>query len=171
MKASSTLGGFAGAIALTVLNETIKKINPQAPRLDLLGENAVAKLMKGNGALPQIAQKYFPLAADLISNSLFYGMARGNNSSNTLLRGTLLGLAAGVGAVVLPKQVGLPAQHTARTNETKLLTVAWYVVGGLVAGLVINAMDSGPKTYTTAEIKEGVVNAGEEISKKVTETV
>lgn len=171
MKASSTLGGLAGAIALTVLNETVKKINPQAPRLDLLGENAVAKLMKGNGPVPQIVQKYFPIAGDLISNSLFYGMAKGNNSSNTLLRGTLLGLAAGVGAVVLPKQMGLPAQHTARTTETKLLTVAWYVIGGLVASFAINALDRGSKVPETKEIEKGAVRAGKEFTKQVSEMV
>ena len=171
MKASSTIGGLAGAVALTLLNETVKKFNPAAPRLDLLGENAVAKLMKGNGPVPQIVQKYFPLAGDLMSNSLFYGMARGNNSSNTFLRGALLGLSAGVGAVVLPKQLGLSEGPTNRTTETKLMTIGWYVVGGLVAALVINAIDKGPKVPEDKELKQAAVHAGKEIVKDVSQLV
>jgi hypothetical protein len=171
MKASSTLGGLAGAVALTLLNETVRKFSPNAPRLDLLGENAVAKLMKGNTFIPQAVQQFFPLAGDLVSNSLFYGMARGSNSSNTLMRGALLGLAAGVGAVVLPKEIGLPTKHTNKTTETKLMTLGWYVVGGLVAALVINALDSGPKIPENTELKEGAVNAGKKIVKEVAQTV
>ncbi len=167
MNASSTLGGLAGAIALTIVNETAKRIDPKAPRLDLLGENAVARLVKGSGPVPQIAQKYFPVAADLISNSLFYGMARGNSTSNTLLRGTLLGLAAGVGAVVLPKQMGLPSEHTGKTTETKLLTVAWYVIGGLVAAFAINAMDNGRKSSVTSDIREEAETIGKDITNQV----
>jgi hypothetical protein len=171
MKASSTIGGLAGAVALTLLNETVKKFSPNAPRLDLLGENAVAKLMKGNSFIPQVVQQYFPLAGDLVSNSLFYGMARGKNSSNTLVRGALLGLAAGVGAVVLPKEIGLPERHTNKTTETKLMTLGWYVVGGLVAALVINALDSGPKIPENSELKEGAANAGKKIVKEVAQMV
>jgi hypothetical protein len=171
MKASSTIGGLAGAVALTLLNQTVKKLTPDAPRLDLLGENAVAKLMKGSGGIPQVLQKFFPLAGDLLSNSLFYGMAKGSNSSNTLVRGALLGLSAGVGAVVLPKQLGLPEKPTNRTTETKLMTIGWYVIGGLVASLVINALDKGPKIPEDKEVKDGAVRAGKEIAKEVSQLV
>jgi hypothetical protein len=36
-------GGLAGAVALTLLHETIKRITPNAPRMDLLGMNAITK--------------------------------------------------------------------------------------------------------------------------------
>jgi hypothetical protein len=169
MKASSTIGGLAGAVALTLLNETVKKISPSTPRPDLLGENAVAKLMKGNGFVPQVVQQYFPLVGDLVSNSLFYGMARGNNSSNTLARGAMLGLAAGIGAVILPKEIGLQSRHTEKTTETKLMTIGWYLLGGLVAALVINVLDSEPKIPENKELKEGAANAGKKIVKRVAE--
>lgn len=171
MKASSTIGGLAGAVALTLLNQTISKVSPNAPRLDLLGENAVAKLLKGSGPLPTVVQKFFPLAGDLVSNSLFYSMARGNNSSNTFMRGAALGLAAGVGAIVIPKQLGLTPQHTNKTTETKLMTIGWYVVGGLVAALVINALDKGPKIPENKSLEDSLVHAGKELTKKVAETV
>jgi hypothetical protein len=167
MKGSSTLGGIAGAVALTLLNEGVKKINAEAPRLDLLGENAVAKLMKGNDILPNAVRKFFPLAGDLVTNSLFYGMAKGTTSQNTLLRGTLLGLTAGIGALTLPKHLGLKEEHTNKTTERSIMTVAYYVVGGLVAAAIINLLDKRDHTPEPAEIKSGVKNIAKKVGKEV----
>ena len=107
MNAISTLGGLAGAVALTLMNEGVRKVDKNAPRLDLLGQNALAKLLKGSTVLPQTVSKVFPLAGDLVTNSLFFAMAQGSGKGNTYLRGALLGLSAGIGAIALPKQLGL----------------------------------------------------------------
>lgn len=111
--------------------------------MDLLGMNAVARLMKGNNILTQTAGKLFPiaLAGDLVSNSLYYSMADTGDKKNTLVRGALLGLGAGLGAVVLPKTLGLNDDATTRTLKTKVLTVTWYVIGGLAAAAAINLLD------------------------------
>ncbi|MEX2231846.1 MAG: hypothetical protein WD824_06785 [Cyclobacteriaceae bacterium] len=139
----STIGGLAGACTLTLLNESVKKLDKDAPRMDLLGMNAVARLMKGNNILAQTAGKLFPvaLAGDLVSNSLYFSMADSGDKKKTLIRGSLLGLAAGLGAVVLPKSLGLNEEATTRTLKTKVLTVSWYVIGGLVAAAAINLME------------------------------
>lgn len=170
MKVSSTLGGLAGAAALTLMNQGVKKLDKDAPRLDLLGENALAKFMKGNDMLSKTTQQFFPLAADLISNSLFFGMARGNSSSATLVRGALLGLGAGIGAMALPKPLGLNPDYTAKNNHTKVLTVAWYVLGGLVAAAVINALDSYKKP-DTENFKDMAVKTSKNVVKKIAHTV
>lgn len=143
MNLKSTIGGLAGACTLTLLNESIKKLDKDAPRMDLLGMNAVARLMKGNNLLTQTADKLFPvaLAGDLVSNSLYYSMADSGDAKARVIRGTLLGVLAGLGAVVLPKTLGLNDEATTRTVKTKLLTVAWYVVGGLAAAATLNALD------------------------------
>ena len=143
MNVKSTLGGLAGACTLTLLNESIKKIDKDAPRMDLLGMNAVARLMKGNNILTQTADKLFPvaLAGDLVSNSLYYSMADAGDKKSTLIRGSLLGLGAGIGAVALPKALGLNEEATTRTFKTKVLTITWYVLGGLVAAAAINLLD------------------------------
>jgi hypothetical protein len=140
MNVKSTIGGLAGACALTLLNQSVKKLDKDAPKLDLLGMNALARLMKGNHFMTQTAGKLFPMAiaGDLVSNSLYYSMADTGDKKDTLIRGTLLGLAAGLGAVVLPKTLGLNDDATTRTTKTKLLTVAWYLIGGLVAAATIN---------------------------------
>jgi hypothetical protein len=142
MKVSSTIGGLAGSAALTLLNQTAKKVTPDAPRLDLLGQNALAKFVKGNDMLSKTTREVFPLAGDLISNSLFFAMARGKGPTSTLVRGAFLGLGAGVAAVALPKPMGLEQENTNRNPQTQALTVAWYVLGGIIAGAVINALDS-----------------------------
>lgn len=143
MNLKSTIGGLAGACTLTLLNESVKKLDKDAPRMDLLGMNAVARLMKGNNILTQTAGKLFPvaLAGDLVSNSLYYSMADTGDKKKTLIRGGLLGLAAGLGAVVLPKTLGLNEEATTRTLKTKVLTVAWYVIGGLAAAGAINLLE------------------------------
>lgn len=151
MNIKSTIGGLAGACTLTLLNESVKKLDKDAPRMDLLAMNAVARLMKGHNILSQTAGKLFPiaLAGDLVTNSLYYSMADTGDSRKTLTRGAMLGLGAGLGAVVLPKTLGLNDEATTRTLKTKILTVAWYVIGGLAAGAAINLLNKNNSTRLT----------------------
>lgn len=175
MKASSALGGLAGAIALTLLNEAIKKVNGSATGSDLLGQNALAKLMKGNDLIPKTAQRFFPLAGDLVTNSMYYGMARGTSGANTFVRGAMLGLSAGIGAVTLPKQLGMEDQRIRRNQPDVLLTIGLYIVGGLVAAAVINALDGKPDPEhpdrkpepENKELTKAVSNVTREAGKKI----
>ena len=144
MKISSALGGLAGACTLTVLNEGVKKFDKDAPHLDLLAMNAIAKLMKGTGLKAPSNGSTVPvtLASDLISNSLYFAMAgSAKDKTNTIVRGALLGLGAGLGAVAMAQPLGLDARVSTAPPKTKVLTVAWYVIGGLVAAAVINLLD------------------------------
>jgi hypothetical protein len=143
MNLKSAIGGLAGACALTLINEVASRIDKQAPRLDLLGMNAVAKFFKGPKSAPMVVQKLLPmsLAGDLVSNSLYYALAGGRSKDQTMLRGLLLGIGAGLGAIALPKPMGLDATPTNLTRKTQAMTIAWYILGGLVAATVINAMD------------------------------
>ena len=67
------------------------------------------------------------LAGDLVFNSAYYSLA------TTWTRGAALGLLAGVGALVLPKRMGLGDPPKSELLSNQLMTVAWYVVGGLAA--------------------------------------
>jgi hypothetical protein len=141
MNLVSVMGGLAGAAALTLVNETVKKVDKDAPRLDLLGTNAAAKIIKSTWIkTPAFAQNLFPaaLAGDLISNTLYFGMAQGETKSKTLMRGALLGLGAGVGAVALAKPLGIDSNPKAQPAKTNALTIAYYLLGGLVAAAMIN---------------------------------
>ena len=145
MKLSSALGGgIAGAVTLTLLHETVRRHNPDAPRMDLLGMEAVAKAL--NGAEVKVPEKgklfKITMAGDILSNSIYYSLAGVGNAHQAILRGIFLGLAAGIGAVYLPKPLGLAQAPSNRTLQTKLMTVTLYSAGGAVAGVVSKVMEN-----------------------------
>jgi hypothetical protein len=108
------------------------------------------------------AKKLFPtaMAGDLVANSLYYSMADSGDRNNTLIRGTLLGLGAGLGAVTLPKTLGLNEEATTRTMKTKVLTVAWYVIGGLVAAAAINALQGKRNGHSKFDFEKASAKFG-----------
>src|SRR4051812_46649313 len=110
MKLLSAIGGgVAGAAVLTLLHQTIKSLTPNAPRMDLLGMEVISKTMEKTGSdVPGKEELYdITLVGDMISNSLYYSMAGIGSEKQAIARGALLGLAAGFGAVYLPKPLGL----------------------------------------------------------------
>jgi hypothetical protein len=134
---SSILGGLAGATILTILHESVRRVNKDAPRMDRLGMEAIEKTLHRINADVPDEDKLFKItmAGDIISNTLYYSLVGLGGEKQIVLRGALLGLAAGIGGVYLPKPLGLNNAHSNRTAETKLLTIAWYTIGGLVTGI------------------------------------
>ena len=128
-------GGIAGAVALNVLHESVRHVRDDAPRMDILGERAIARGMEAVGVEPPPREAlYVPtLVGDLLSNSLYYSLVGVGDREGVMARGALLGLAAGIGGVVLPGPMGLGKRPSARTPQTALMTVAWYLAGGLAA--------------------------------------
>lgn len=137
-------GGLAGACALTIVHELVKRAVPAAPRMDLLGMTAIAKVLKSFGKNPPRERSlyYITMAGDIVSNSLYYSLAGVGKKKNSILRGTLLGLAAGLGAILLPKPMGLNPSYSSRTVQTQVMTVAWYTLGGFVSALIMNKLES-----------------------------
>jgi hypothetical protein len=142
-KLSALEGGATGALALTLIHETVRKLDPQAPRMDLLGMNAVSKLLKSLGKNSPEKHKLFVWAmiGDLISNSLYYSLAGLGSKKNVVQRGILLGLGAGLGAVLLPKPLELNEAATNRTTRTKAITIGLYLIGGIVAAAIIKHLE------------------------------
>ncbi|RYD81642.1 MAG: hypothetical protein EOP53_05875, partial [Sphingobacteriales bacterium] len=125
MKArSALLGGLAGACALTLAHEILRRIDEDAPRMDLLGMDALSKSISTALNDKISLQQFFniTMAGDIISNTLYYSLAGAGNRSKSAVIGTLMGAAAGVGAVVLPKPLGLIEEASNRTNKTKIFT-------------------------------------------------
>lgn len=133
----SLTAGFAGAVALTALHETARRLRPQdAPRMDVLGERGLRKLLRLED-LPQPDHETAysaTMLGDVLSNGLYYSLV--GSGRHSLGRGVGLGVLAGVGGVLLPGPLGLGTAPSRRTPQTEIMTVAWYTVGGLVAGLV-----------------------------------
>jgi hypothetical protein len=137
----SLASGFAGAVALTILHETARRLRPQdAPRMDVLGERGLRKILNlADLPQPNEGKAYVAtMLGDILSNGLYYTVV--GSGKHSLRRGLLLGVAAGVGGVVLPGPMGLGEAPSNRTPQTKAMTVAWYTVGGLAAGAVSQAL-------------------------------
>ncbi len=134
---AAVASGLVGAITLNAIHETARHLSNKAPRVDRLGEQALAKTMKNLGSEPPpFDDLYVPtLAGDLASNSLYYALAGALGKQNAIVSGAVLGVGAGVGAVYLPDKMGLRKSYTAATNERAAMTIVWYFAGGLAAGL------------------------------------
>lgn len=144
MKASTVLaGGLAGATTVTLLHEGMRKIVPEAPRLDKLGMQAVSKgLKKAKRNVPKQEALYtIALAGDILSNAVYYSAAAIGDEKNIWTRSALLGLAAGLGAVTLPEPLGLNKQYTNKSLATQAMTVGLYVAGALVTTAVIKLLN------------------------------
>jgi hypothetical protein len=138
--------GLAGATTLTAVHETARRINPNAPRMDLLGERAISRLVDAAGVEPPTGERLHDLAmvGDLASNSLYYSLIGLGRRDGAWLRGAALGLAAGVGAVVLPGPLGLERAPSNRTHATQAMTIAWYTLGGLATAGVLRLLTRRP---------------------------
>ena len=134
------LGGMAGAVALSILHELYRKVDPLAPRLDLVGEEALTKTVEATGHTAPKGDKLYAatLAGDILSNSIYYALIGRGGKKTLLLRGAAFGLAAGLGALKATKPLGLDDTPITRSTRTQILTVAWYLAGGLVTALVIS---------------------------------
>ena len=81
------------------------------------------------------------LAGEASSNVLYYSFAGVGSKKSVWLRGALLGICAGITAVVLPKPLGLSEEHSNKTTETKVMTLSLYLLGGLAAAAVSKLVD------------------------------
>jgi hypothetical protein len=131
--------GLAGAAALNVIHETVRRLRPDdAPRMDTYARRSIARGMELAGVTPpsRDALQGMALAGDLVSNALYYALvgAGSPEPKQAMLRGAALGAAAGIGAVVLPPLMGLGSAPSRRTPQTKAMAFTWYLAGGLAAG-------------------------------------
>jgi hypothetical protein len=133
------VGGIAGAGALTLLNEGVRQILPNAPRAEVLGMRALAKSLRAADQQPPNQDELYgwALVGDILGNSLYYTFVGIGKPEGVWRRGAALGLAAGLGAAFLPGPLGIGPQPNERFPMTHALTVAWYLAGGLVAAAVV----------------------------------
>ncbi|WP_426791704.1 hypothetical protein [Sphingobacterium sp. WOUb80] len=91
------------------------------------------KPLKGNGLVAAT------FGADVASNAMLYTLIGYGGQKNLLLKGAVLGTVVGLATLTIPEQAGLDATPIKKTDRTKLMTVAWYVIGGLAAGMAMKA--------------------------------
>lgn len=103
--------------------------------MEVIGERALSRAVDAAGLeAPRGRALYrWSVVGDLVSNTLYYGLVGLGAPRGVWRRGGALGLAAGLGAVFLPGPLGLGRQPGERPPLTHLLTVGWYLAGGLTA--------------------------------------
>jgi hypothetical protein len=140
--AENILGGLAGAAVLNIVHQAIAYFDKDAPRMDIIGEEAVTRAFQNADAKPPMGNTLtgLTLAGDLGANTGYYAMIGGANDKDLLLRGAGYGLLAGIGALSLPSPMGLNDEPVTRTTKTKILTVGLYLLGGLATALTIKAI-------------------------------
>jgi hypothetical protein len=148
--ASAIEGGLAGATTISLLGETLRKINGKpSGTTGFNGKKLKKRFKKGKSKKPLKATKqYVRLAGELLGSTAFLGFSSLGKKKNAMLRGALLGTAAGLGAVLLndhnkdePGTNGhegyptlLPASDT---MLSKALEVGLFTIGGLIAGRMV----------------------------------
>jgi hypothetical protein len=131
------ISGLVGALALTASHEILRKTQPNAPRMDQLGKQSLIKI--ANNLNLSLTRKpstlhNITLAGDVLGNALYYSIITRSSGKQIWNRSVLLGLLAGIGAIVLPKPLGLNPQASNRSTKTRWLTLALYLEGALVTG-------------------------------------
>lgn len=134
------ISGLIGAAILNLTHESVRQFSDRAPRVDLLGQQAIAESYRYFGAEPPKENQLYAMAmaGDLTSNALYYSLAATGGARNAVLTGTILGVAAGVGAVYLPDKMGLRSRYAAKTPERAAMTIVYYTLGGIAAGIAYN---------------------------------
>jgi hypothetical protein len=140
----AAISGVAGAAAVTTIHQVARRLTENAPRMDVLGVRALTRgAHMADIAVPgpQTMQNA-AMAGDLVFNSAYYALA------TTWTRGIVLGLAAGVGALVLPQRMGLGEPPKSDRLSNKVMTVAWYLAGGLAAAATATCLATRRDTST-----------------------
>lgn len=135
---AALLGGFAGACTVNLLHEFLHRNIKDSPRMDKLGMEAITKGIKKAGQERPSEKKlfYMTLAADILSNTLYYSLTGISREENLNRSGSMLGLAAGLGALWLPKPLGLNQKYSNKNFKTGTITLGLYLLGGFVASVV-----------------------------------
>ena len=139
----SMMAGVTGAGTLTLLHQAARSMTPYAPRMDVLGIRALRGAYRRLGveAGSDASLERQALAGDVVANSAYYALVGAGSRESVWARGLALGLVAGLGAILLPRPLGLGDPPNAELRSTQLMTVAWYVIGGLTAAAAFAARD------------------------------
>jgi len=136
------LGGLVGAAALNLIHSVAKRLDPQAPEVDKVGEEAMVKTVRAAGYVAPKGNALIAatFGADVASNAMLYTLIGYGGERHILLRGALLGAVVGLATLTVPGQAGLDDHPIKKSPRTRFMTVAWYVMGGLAAAGAIKVL-------------------------------
>ena len=142
MNSNNLLAGLGGAIVLTILNESLKNVSGDMPRIELVGEEAVQKTAAFFGVEVNDQDTLYgaSLVGDLLSNTTYFSLISGEGSG-LWTKAASAGIVAGLGAVNLPDKLGLDDEPVAKSTNTKLLTTAYYLAGALTTAMLLQILE------------------------------
>lgn len=136
---SSLAGGIAGACVVTLLHEVVKKIDKNAPRVDLLDK----EVSNNWHDLDEGERKLFleEIAGNLAANSVYFTIASLNDKHAATPDGAQ-GVMAELSSVYAPGlKNALNVKGEGSGDKMRALTVAYYFVGGWVAKKVMEMVE------------------------------
>lgn len=139
--------GAVGAVTLTTIHQLARRVSSDAPRMDVVGGRAIEQGMLAAGTEPPQGRRLerWALAGDLLANSAYYSLVACGTEPSVWRRATTLGLAAGAGALVLPRRMGLGDPPRSSSVKNQIMTVAWYLLGGLATAAASRALGAGER--------------------------
>ena len=128
-------GGAAGALALTLLHELVRRRVRTAPRMDIVAMRGLTRLMPApaNARMSDDSLYRLALAGDLIANTIYYSAVPARTRSETWVRSIALGGVAGLGALLLPERLGLGTPPHSESHSNQVMTLLWYLAGAAAA--------------------------------------
>ncbi|MDQ8003442.1 MAG: hypothetical protein REI64_01505 [Pedobacter sp.] len=133
--------GLMGSVALNILHEVIRKNMSNAPKINLIGAEAVNKTLSQYGRPIQNPDDLHKvtLELDLIANAAYYS-AIGGNGKYIWPKAIAMGLSAGIGALKLPQPLGLDPTPVTATTQKQVMTVGYYLFGALVTAFALKTI-------------------------------
>ena len=129
------IAGFGGAIALSMLHEYVKKNMNEVPEFDEVGEEAIDKSLEKVNLQVKDPDKLYntTVVGDVLTNGLYYAFT-------PFKFNTMIGALGGLGAIVIPKKLGLDNTPVAGTDKKKMMTIGYYIFGAMVAGTIYKTL-------------------------------
>ncbi len=140
---ASLAAGLAGTLTVASMHEALRRVSSDAPRMDILDMELIKKGLTGmHKEVPgQDELERWAVSGELVCDTAYYGLVGLGGGKGAWFRGAVLGLVAGVTAVILPKPLGLPETPANKGLSTQLMTVGLYVMGGLAAAAATQMVD------------------------------
>jgi len=123
----------------TAIHESARRLIPRASRLDSLGRQGLVRVIRGFGARAPGRDELqaVALVGDLVGNAGLFAAALAVSSPRSApVRGAMVGVLAGLATLMVPPQLKIGPRPGQLPPVTRVMTVGFYVGGGLVAGLV-----------------------------------
>lgn len=145
-------GGLAGATTVSLLTNTLRKIDGSATQGSLFdGRNLQKRFKKARSKKAgKAAKQYIRLAGDVLESAAFLGLSSFGKRKHAMLRGAILGTVAGLATEFLHDANDEKDNHTDVLLDDELKSSApkgdlWkkaarvglYTAGGMVAGKVV----------------------------------